>query len=58
MCSDPLDPDGEVRGCSVGCTITMSDVSPFVRIQLGVFINEKMLFDAGVFGMRRGYFVF
>ena len=34
MCSDPADPGGEVRRCSVGCTITMSDVSPFVRIQL------------------------
>ena len=33
MCSDPLDPDGEVRGCSVGCTIAMSDVSPSVWIQ-------------------------
>ena len=29
MCSDPLDPGGEVRGCSVGCTIVMSDMSPF-----------------------------
>ena len=28
MCSDPLDPGGEVRGCSVGCTLAMSDISP------------------------------
>ena len=32
MCSDPVDPGGEVRGCCVGCTIAMSDVSPFVFI--------------------------
>ena len=29
MCSDPLDPGGEVRGCSVGCTLVMSDALPF-----------------------------
>ena len=29
MCSEPLDLGGEVRGCSVGCTLDMSDVSPF-----------------------------
>ena len=29
MCSDPLDPGGEVRDCSVGCTLGMSDVLPF-----------------------------
>ena len=29
MCSDPRDPGGEVRGCSVGCTIGMSDIAPF-----------------------------
>ena len=29
MCSDPFDPGREVRGCSVGCTLGMSDVSPF-----------------------------
>ena len=34
MCSDSVDPGREVRGCSVGCTIAMSDVSPFVRIHL------------------------
>ena len=30
MWSGPHGPDGEVLGCSVGCTIEMSDVSPFV----------------------------
>ena len=29
MCSDPLDSGGEVRGCSVGCTLGMLDVLPF-----------------------------
>ena len=29
MCSDPLDPGGDVRDCSVGCTLGMSDISPF-----------------------------
>ena len=28
MCSDPLDPGGEKRGCSLGCTLGMSDISP------------------------------
>ena len=28
MCSDPLDPGGEVRGCFVGCTLGMLDISP------------------------------
>ena len=32
MCSDPLDPGGEVRGCSVGCTIAMPDTSTLVFI--------------------------
>ena len=34
MCSDTLDPGGEVRRFSVGCILGMSDISPFVRIQL------------------------
>ena len=32
MCSDPLDPGGEVHGCSVGCTLGSSDVLPLVFI--------------------------
>ena len=34
MCSDTLDPGGEVRGYSAGCTIAISDVLPFVWVQL------------------------
>ena len=34
ICSDPVDPGGEVRGCSVGCILRMSNVSPFVWVQL------------------------
>ena len=34
MRSDALDPGGEVRGCPARCTIAMSDVSPFVWVQL------------------------
>ena len=30
MCSGTLNPGGEMRGCSVGCMLAMSDVSPFV----------------------------
>ena len=29
MCSEPLDPGGEVRACSVRCTLRMSDMSHF-----------------------------
>ena len=32
MCSDPVHPGEEVRGCSVGCILGMSEVSPFVFI--------------------------
>ena len=32
MCSDTLNPGGDVRGCCVGCILGMSDVSPFVFI--------------------------
>ena len=32
MCSDFLYPAGEVRGCSVGCTIGMWDIAPLVLI--------------------------
>ena len=40
LCSDTLDPDGEVRGCSAGCTIAMSDVCPFVSVQLAGAYKE------------------
>ena len=32
MCSDLLDPDGDVRGCSVGCTEGVWDIAPLVLI--------------------------
>ena len=32
MCSDTLNPGGEVRGCCVGCILGMPEVSPFVFI--------------------------
>ena len=32
MCSDTLDPAGEVLRCYVGCTIGMPEISPFVFI--------------------------
>ena len=34
MCFDPLDPGRGVRGCSVGCTLAMSDISHLVLLQL------------------------
>ena len=56
MCSDTLHPGGEERGCSAGCTIAMSDVSPFVWVQLArpyrEFPLKKLLFDMG--GVRCG----
>ena len=65
MCSDPVDHGGEVRGCSVGCTIAMSDVSPFVwgvdlarRSIQGVSRYTNLLVDVGVFWMRRDSFLF
>ena len=32
MCSDTLNPGGEVRGCCVGCILDMPEISPFVLI--------------------------
>ena len=56
MCSDPLDPGGEVRDCSVGCTLGMSDVSPFrAAAALDVhteFPELKNAFSRGVAGFR------
>ena len=40
MCSDPLDPGGEVRGCSVGCTFGMSDRSPF-RVAAALHVHRE-----------------
>ena len=53
MCSDPLDPGGEVPGCSVGCTLDMSHISPFrVAAALNVhtlreFSELKTAFSSG-----------
>ena len=54
MCSDPVDPGGEVRRCSVGCILGMPQISPFVFIaasyQLhGISRTKEMLFQAVVF---------
>ena len=62
MCSDTLDPDGEVHGCSVGCAFAMFGLSPFVWVQLAgpyrEFPKKKMLFDVGVAWPRWDSFVF
>ena len=62
MCSDSLDPGGKVRGCSVGCTLGMPEISPSVFIAAAskymVFLElKKMLFQAGVFRVRRNFLV-
>ena len=61
MCSDTLDPGGEVRGCSMGCTIAMSDTfreGPARRSIERVSTNKKVFSDVGVFWMRWDSFVF
>ena len=40
MCSDPLDPGREVRGCSAGCTLGMSDISPF-RVAAALNVHRQ-----------------
>ena len=59
MCSDPLDPGGEVRGCSAGCTLGMSDISPLAFVatgrSIGVSRTKKMHFEVGVFWVRRDF---
>ena len=62
MCSDTLNPGGDVRGCFVGCMLGMFDVSPFVFIaasyQLhGIARTKEMLFQAGLFWVRRVFLV-
>ena len=54
MCSDPVDPDGEVRSCCMGFTIGTWDIAPFVLIiaagpYIGFLELKKMFFPAGVF---------
>ena len=63
MCSDTLNPGGEVRGCCVGCILGMPEISPFVFIaasyQLhGISRTKEMLFQAGVFWVRRNFVFF
>ena len=62
MCSDPVDPGWEVRGCFVGCILGMPEISPSVFIAAAskymVFLElKKMLFQAGVFRVRRNFLV-
>ena len=52
MCSDTLDPGGEVRGCCVGCILGMPEISPFVFIAAsyrlhGISRTKEMLFSSG-----------
>ena len=63
MCSDTLDPGGEVRSSSVGYILGMSEISPFVFIvaagkNIGFLELKKKLFQAGVFWVRRNFLVF
>ena len=54
MCSDPVHSGGEVRGCSVGCTIAMSDVYFVFIVAAGKNIRflglKKCFFKRGCFG--------
>ena len=55
MCSDILNPGGEVRGYCVGCILGMPEISPFVFIaasyQLhGILELKKCFFKRGCFG--------
>ena len=55
MCSDTLNPGGEVRRCCVGCILGMPEISPFVFIAAsyqphGISRAKEMFFHAGVFG--------
>ena len=43
MCSGPLDPGGEVRGCSVGCTIGMSDIAPFRAARIRTLFTYRAI---------------
>ena len=56
MCSDTLDPGGEVRGCSVGCILGMPEIPPFVFIAASYLVYmrflelKKCFFKRGCFG--------
>ena len=52
MCSDTVNPGGEVRGCSVGCILGMPEVSHFVFIvepsrYMGFLELNKCFFKRG-----------
>ena len=55
MCSDSLNPGREVRGCCVGGTLGMPEVSPSVFIAaasryMGFLELKKCFFKRGCFG--------
>ena len=55
MCSDPVDPGGEVRSCYVGCILGMPEISPFVFIiaasrYMGFLELKKSFFKRGCLG--------
>ena len=54
MCSDTLDPGGEVSGCSVGCILGMPEISPvFIAAAsryMGLLELDKCFFKRGCFG--------
>ena len=63
MCSDPLDPGGQVRGCSVGWAIGTWNIEPF-RAAAALNVHtvfpklKKKHFHAGVFWVRRDFVFF
>ena len=55
MCSDTLNPGGDVQICSVGCILGMPEISPFVFIvtasrYMGFPELKKCFFKRGCFG--------
>ena len=63
MCSGPHDPDGEVRGCSVGCNIGVPYISASRVLQprnvpSGFSRTKKMNVQVGVLYEVRRNFVF
>ena len=65
MCSDPVDPGGEVLSSSVGCTKGMWDIAPLVWIiatgrYIGFLELKKCFFMQGRCGcgVRRDFLVF
>ena len=63
MCSDTLNPGGEVRGCCVGCILGMSEIPPYVFIAASYQLHEisrtkETVFQAGMFPVRGIFVVF